>query len=232
MAQAFPPRYKLAIVLILLAVSIAFWNSIALYPIKLFVVLLHEVSHGLAAVLTGGAIQRIEINERIGGACYTTGGWPFVVVSAGYLGSMILGGMLFMLAQRSALARWLAAAIGGMCLLAAVLYVRNLFGFVFGIGFGAAFLACARWLPRDLLELLLQYIGATSCLYALVDVKDDLLTFQHRLTDAAIMADMTHIPAIVWGIAWSLLACAVFAIIVYATYKTHVSPAGPAVSDR
>jgi hypothetical protein len=214
-------RYKLIIVLTLLGVSMIFWNSIVLYPIKLFVVLLHEVSHGFAAVATGGSILRIEINERIGGVCYTAGGWPFVVVSAGYVGSMILGGLVFMLAQRASFSRWLAAVIGTLCVVVTLLYVRNLFGLLFGVGFGLAFLASARYLPPNLLEMFLQYVGAMSCLYALVDVKEDLLTLQPRLTDAAILAGMTHIPAIVWGIIWSVLSLCVFLLVLYATYRRH-----------
>ena len=47
-----------------------FWDTIFIYPIKLFVVALHEFSHGVAAILTGGSIVRIEIDYRIGGLCY------------------------------------------------------------------------------------------------------------------------------------------------------------------
>ena len=47
-----------------------------------------------AAILTGGSIERIEINPRFGGACYTYGGSRFVTLSAGYLGSMFFGAVL------------------------------------------------------------------------------------------------------------------------------------------
>jgi hypothetical protein len=219
------PRFKLVIVLIMLGISLAFWNSIVLYPVKVFVVLLHELSHGLAAVVTGGSIVKIEINERIGGACYTTGGWQFLVVSAGYVGSMILGGILFMLAQRSTMSRWLSVGIGSMCVLVTVLFVRTLFGLVFGIVFGAALFAASRYLPSNFLELVLQYLGGMSCIYSLVDVKEDLLTTRAGLTDAVILAQMTHIPAIVWGIFWSLLSLAVLLAVAYATYRKHAMPA-------
>lgn len=226
MDQHLHPRYKLVIVLLLLGVSVAFWDSIILYPIKLFVVLLHELSHGLTAVLTGGSIIRIEINERIGGVCYTSGGWTFLVVSSGYLGSMFFGGAIFLLAQRSGWSRVLALMIGAVCAVITILFVRNLFGLVFGTVFGLALIASARYIPPNLLDLFLQYIGSMSCLYALVDVKEDLLTLQPRLTDAAILAGMTHVPAIVWGVIWSLLSLGLFVAIAYTSYRRVVRQEG------
>ena len=37
------------------------WDTRIIYPLKIFVVFLHEVSHGIAAVVGGGSIARIEI---------------------------------------------------------------------------------------------------------------------------------------------------------------------------
>ena len=69
-----------------------FWDTSFVYPLKLFVVLLHEISHGLAAVLTGGEIQAVEITPQQGGVCRCPGGNVFFTLSAGYLGSLLWGG--------------------------------------------------------------------------------------------------------------------------------------------
>jgi hypothetical protein len=45
------------------------WDTWLVTPLKLFVVMLHEVSHGLAAVATGGSIDRIVLTPDLGGAC-------------------------------------------------------------------------------------------------------------------------------------------------------------------
>lgn len=71
---------------------IYFWDSYIVYPVKLFVVLLHEISHGVAAIATGGSIVGMEISANLGGVCHILGENPFVVMSAGYLGSMCWGG--------------------------------------------------------------------------------------------------------------------------------------------
>ena len=61
----------------------ALWDTVVIYPIKVFVVLLHEVSHALAAMATGGSVERILLNANQGGAAYTVGGNPFITLSAG-----------------------------------------------------------------------------------------------------------------------------------------------------
>ena len=83
------------------AIAIIFWHSYLIYPIKVFVVILHEFSHGLAAVLTGGSIVKIEISQQVGGVCYTRGGVRFIVASAGYLGSIFWGGLILIIAART-----------------------------------------------------------------------------------------------------------------------------------
>ena len=76
-----------------------FWSTPIVYPVKIFVVLLHEISHAAMAVATGGTIQRIELSSLEGGACYCPGGNAFLTASAGYLGSSAWGGLMFTAAR-------------------------------------------------------------------------------------------------------------------------------------
>ena len=66
-------RY-IALLLIFIAIGLL-WNTIVVYPLKIFVVFMHEVSHGLAAVVTGGEIVEIQINPQQGGHALTRGGF-------------------------------------------------------------------------------------------------------------------------------------------------------------
>ena len=77
------------------------WDTALIYPLKIFVVFLHEVSHAMAAVATGGSVERILLDPHQGGAAYTVGGNGFLTLSAGYLGSL-LWGVLFILAWHGA----------------------------------------------------------------------------------------------------------------------------------
>lgn len=224
-------RLQFSLVIVLVIASVFFWDTIVLYPVKIFVVLMHEISHGLAAVATGGSIQAIEIDERIGGVCHTLGGWGFAIASAGYLGSMALGSGIFLAALRHRVARPLGVFIGAAVLIVTVLYVRNFFGIAFGVLFGAGMIAAVKYLPANGLQMTLQYLGAVSCLYALIDIKEDLLTLEHRTTDAALLASMTGIPALVWGILWSVLALVVFIVVLRSATRTMFSSSHPTTTQ-
>ena len=58
-------------------------------------------------------------------------------------------------------------------------------------------------------ELLLAAIGATSCLYAVWDVAADVLLRHSSQSDAAALARLTGLPAIVWSVVWAAFSVAV-----------------------
>jgi len=51
-------RLNGGIILIFVAVTLL-WNTPVVYPLKIFVVFMHEISHGIAAMATGGQIEEI-----------------------------------------------------------------------------------------------------------------------------------------------------------------------------
>jgi hypothetical protein len=189
------------------------WWSPVLYPLKLFVVLLHEVSHGVMAVATGGQIQRIVVTPDQGGVCYCAGGNAFLTLSAGYLGSLGWGALILGLARaRRPGPMTVTTLIGVAVLVLTVLYVRNPFGILFGALFGGAMIAL-RGAGRLVHVSVLVAIGLTSCLYALLDIKSDILDRPHLQSDARMLAEMTGIPTVAWGVLWIGLGLAVSAVL-------------------
>ncbi len=180
-----------AMLVVIVGVVFALWSTPVVYPLKMLVVFFHELSHGLAAKLTGGDIVRIELDHRQGGLCVTRGGWRFVITSAGYLGSMLWGGVILVAAARTRYDRHIMGALGAILLLAALLWVRPLISFasVFVVLTGLAMLAASRWLGEKGNDLLLRLIGLTSCLYAIVDIKSDALDRDIPGSDAWVIAD-------------------------------------------
>lgn len=185
------------------------WDTPAVLPLKLFVVFLHEISHGIAAVATGGRIDRIAIAADQSGVCYCGGGSPFVTLSAGYLGSLAWGLALVWLARFDRLAHWATAAIGVVMGLVTLLYVRTLFGLVFGLGGAAALLGAARRLPVPWNARLLYGLGLTSALYAILDIKSDVIDRPELDSDARMLAELTGVPTVVWGGLWIGIALGV-----------------------
>lgn len=188
------------------------WDTAIIYPLKIFVVLLHEVSHAAAAVATGGSVERILLDAHQGGATYTRGGNAFLTLSAGYLGSLLWGALFIILAfSRWLKPRWIMSAVGASVLLLTLFLVRGIFGFGFGILFSVALLAGSKYLSQGVNRGLLLGLGLTSTLYAILDIKSDILDRPHLRSDAAMLAEMTGIPTAFWGFLWIGIALLVSA---------------------
>ncbi len=192
----------------LAAVWLLWWSPV-IYPLKLFVVLLHEASHGAMAVATGGEVLRIVVTPDQGGVCHCPGGNAFLTLSAGYLGSLGWGALILMLARAKRPGpRNVTTFIGAAVLVLTALYVRNGFGILFGALFGAVLIAL-RSTGRTVHVMALTALGLTSCLYALLDIKSDVLDRPYLESDAHMLADMTGVPTVLWGALWIGLGTAV-----------------------
>ena len=186
------------------------WESPVVYPLKIFVVLLHEVSHGAVLVATGGTIERITLDPYQGGATYGRGGSAILTLSAGYLGSLLWGALLVAVSRsRKIRSTWAVGVVGAAVTALTLLYVRNLFGMGFGILFGMGLVVAARSLSADWNRHLLLVLGLTSCLYAILDIKSDILDRPHLESDAAMLAQITGVPTVVWGVLWIVVAVGV-----------------------
>jgi hypothetical protein len=184
------------------------WNTWAVYPLKILVVFFHELSHGLMAVITGGSIKEIRVVAAQGGVCVTAGGNRFLTLSAGYLGSLTLGGIILVLATRTRQDQLIATVIGGLIIIISLLFVRPIisFGILFGLLSGMAMIAAGKYLSEESNEFILKVIGLTSCLYAILDIKSDVLDRPYLLSDARMLAELTYLPTIFWGLLWITIA--------------------------
>lgn len=169
------------------------------------------MSHGLAAVLTGGAIESIRLTADEGGLCITRGGSRFLTLSAGYLGSLFFGSLLVLVAARSRRDRGVVAALGLALLAVTLLFVRTVFGFVYGLAAGVVLLLVARTLPESVSDAILKVLGSVSCLYAVWDIASDVLLRDVPGSDASALSLLTGIPAVLWGLLWIAVAVLVTA---------------------
>lgn len=186
------------------------WETPLVYPLKVFVVFLHEISHGIVALATGGAIHRITLSPLLGGACHCPGGNAFLTLSAGYLGSLVWGGVILEAGRRAGRrADRVVHLVGGGTVVITLLFVRGAFGLAFGILFGAALMLAARSMSNEANRTLLNALGLTSCLYAVLDIKADILDRPLLASDAAMLGDLTGVPTLVWGVLWITIAVVV-----------------------
>ncbi len=212
--------------LILAALFVAvwiLWETPVVYPIKIFVVCLHELGHALAALLTGGQVVSIQIFPEEGGLTLTRGGWPFVIVSAGYLGSMLLGGVLLYLSSRRQWARHLMLALAALIALSTVLFFRNFFAVLYGLLAAAAMFFSAYRLSLDVNFYIIRFIAVASCLYALLDIRSDLFAAspggQGIVNDAVALSQLTGLPAVIWAVLWMAAALIVLVLVLKASIR-------------
>ncbi|MDE0088030.1 MAG: M50 family metallopeptidase [Candidatus Poribacteria bacterium] len=199
--------FKRYITFLLIFIAIVLlWNTVVIYPLKIFVVFMHEVSHGLAAIATGGSIVEIEINRHQGGHALTRGGSRFWTLSAGYLGSLLWGGVILLLAARTRFGKVVSVLIGIGMVAITIGFGSDMFTYLFGIGFGVVLILLGLYLPESVNDWILRIIGVTSCLYAILDIKSDVLDRSNLRSDARMLEEVTSLPTLFWGILWIVIA--------------------------
>ncbi|MGA9521423.1 MAG: M50 family metallopeptidase [Myxococcaceae bacterium] len=194
-----------------LAVGLIFWDSPALWPLKLLVVMMHESGHALGTLLVGGSVDHVVLNANESGACLSrvpNGLLAQVVVySSGYVGSAVAGAALLLATFRFRLRRAVLVLTCVWLAVMGVVYAGNLFTLLFCLGTAALLAVCARLLSEGAVEVMNLFTAAFSALYVVFDLRDDL--WDHRVravSDAALLADLTWVPAVVWAVLWSLFS--------------------------
>jgi hypothetical protein len=164
--------------------------------------------HGLAAILTGGSFQRFAVLHDRTGIAWYRGGIRWIVTSAGYMGCAGVGGLLLLAAasdlQAGDVLFWM-----GLGLLLTLLFVRNLFGMLSGLGLAGALLYLGTHLSTAWAETLLLFLAVQVMLNAVQSLFDLVQISRMRLdlpTDAQIMREMTGIPAFIWAALWTLIS--------------------------
>jgi peptidase M50B-like protein len=203
-----------------LALSLTPWTALALYPFKLFTTWVHECGHAVATVLVGGRVQAITIAPDTSGL--TLGLVPSsvlargLVASAGYLGAALVGCLLMAAARAPRRAHTLLLAAGGCLLLSAVFWMRNLFGFVVVLAWGAALVALGRRGAGDGARFVLGLLAVQVALNAVYDIRV-LFLVRGGPSDAETMARLFLLPAWVWAVAWMALSFAMLGATLWLT---------------
>lgn len=180
---------------VLAALLIFFWDSTLLKPFKLFVVFLHETSHALAAILTGGRLHSISIAWDESGATYTSSGQGvFVVIAlAGYIGSIVWGQLML---RASLTGRWVRtiSVLVGLTIIFFGFFPDGdspegggLLKYLISGSWGLLLTVSAFLYPR-FNHVLLFFLGGLTALYSLYDLNDFIYGDVMR-TDAGILAN-------------------------------------------
>ena len=143
-------------------------GRLLLYPVTMLVAFLHEFGHALGAIVTGGTVEHLQVSMDGSGYTVTKGGDPAVILMGGYLGSAVLGNLLFYFgARKPDLSHHTLLILSGLMLLAGLLWFRSVQGtvllWVFALGLGYIALR-TKW-SGDVL----MFFGLTTVLYIIRD---------------------------------------------------------------
>jgi hypothetical protein len=213
--------------LALMAVVVYLWASPVLQPVKLMVVLFHEMSHGLMAIVTGGKVLSILITADEGGACETEGGSAAVIVSAGYLGSMFLGGLILCLSRHRSSVPVVYGMLTLILVSAVATVLRDPYSRTFASALAAAFIFLGFLLPSLLGAVLLRVLGTFCCVYSLADIYSDVLAGGGEdavRNDALAFSELTGVSVEAVGTAWMAMALVYFLLVLKSSLKQLPSP--------
>lgn len=105
------------------------------YPLVLISTLVHELGHGIAAVIAGGHFDLFKMHADGSGVTHwhgNVGSFARGFISAGGLvGPALIAAVAFVVARRARLARICLAVAAGALVLAAAIFVRGSFGLTF-----------------------------------------------------------------------------------------------------
>jgi len=198
-------NYRELIYLIILTVIVYFLrDSQLIFPLWRLGTIFHELGHGLGAILTGGSIREIHIAFDGSGLCKSSGGWRFVVIPAGYLGNMFIGGLLMCWAAHSDQDRKIMRYLGSLLIIISLIYVRPVFGFgfLFCVLTSLLMLALASFAPKNINDFMIKLIGLNSSLQAVFHLPNS----SKPESDASKFAELLGGTPYFWAVVWWLIA--------------------------
>ena len=170
---------------------------------------LHEMGHALAAVLTGGSVESIQVHADGSGVTLARYAYPTVVASAGYVGASFFGAILIACSRDAKSSSYALLGVAVILLVEDTFWLRgDVVGMVTGFAYLAGFTALGFTLRGWAAIIVAQFIGIQQCLSSLQSVfaivNPRILAFTDN--DAKIIQNITGIPAILWSLTWCVIS--------------------------
>ncbi len=191
-----------------------------LYPFTLLATYVHEMGHGLTAMVVGAKFTSLVLHPDGSGVASWIGSpgrlGRGLVAAGGLVGPSLVGATVLAMSRWPRLARpllLLGAAVMGA---SALLYAGNLFAWIFILGMALLLTLAARMLPGNGAAFALQLIGVLLCMAVFRDVdymfsEGGLVGGQPARSDSAAIAEALFLPYWFWG---GLVAATSFAVLI------------------
>ena len=211
------------------AVTLVLWflpfGEVITYPIRIFVTLVHESGHALAALGTLGRVNRVLLDWNGSGLTETVGGAGLLISSAGYLSTTVYGAGLLLLLRQVRFLRATTIGTGAILIFMTVFFGGNLLAWLAGLSFGVGCIVLALKARVRVAHFLMSFLAVQCLLNAFYDLRTLLYLSAYessRPTDAQNMAAATggFLPATVWAVLWSLISLAILGGTMALYYKS------------
>ncbi|MBR9727087.1 M50 family metallopeptidase [Shewanella intestini] len=169
-------------------------------PFKWFESFFHEISHGIATILTGGFVSSIQLFPNGAGLCTSHGGVAIIISFSGYLGAALWGYLIFLLATWQQGIKFTLSLLAATVLGALVFWARDLLTIVILLFLAVLFLLPLKVKKSRFLNSLLRTLGIMIMLNAMASPM--VLFGLNGQGDAAMLASLTWIPAWIWVCIW------------------------------
>ncbi len=192
---------------------------------RLLVTICHEAGHAITALACGRSLRGIRLHSDTSGLTVSrgrpTGPGMAATLFAGYPAASVagLGAAWLVGAGHAPGLLWLTVVLLALMLLA----IRNLYGALVVLGSGAAVAFASWYLPAATLVWPAAAIAWLLLLAAPRPVVE-LLVRPRPGSDAAQLASITHVPKLLWLLAW--LGLTVGALLLGAAWLLPVAPGG------
>ena len=240
-----------------LLASLLLWNlpfgGVLLYPFKILATWLHELSHGLAMMISGTGFDRVVIYRDTSGLAYAEAAAGPVaaafIAAAGYMGTPLWGALLLDVTPSARSARIAMLVTGALLALSSVTVVAAPGGDTFGqwaIGaIAGAFAVAALALPGRWRVAVAHFVAAQACVNALLDIRVLLRPLQvvngleAGASDAHTMAAATFGTTALWAVwFWAVVWLAWSLVVLYIALRfsgsqalARVAPFAPATAS-
>jgi hypothetical protein len=189
-----------------------FWNTVLVRPFRVLVVLLHEIFHALAAVLTGGGVHAVEVISHRTGLTSLYGGLPGVVYSAGYIGTAFVGSLLLASSHHYPVKRSLYLGTGTLILANTLIFVRTPFGWAYGIVAGL-FLITLFFKEFWFSAYVTEFIGLLCIFDVFYDITGFFISYSRN--DAAILGSLSGLSYYLILSIWTLVSLVLVSTAIY-----------------
>ncbi|KAG6001165.1 hypothetical protein E4U21_004664 [Claviceps maximensis] len=192
------------------------WNvpylRMILWPFKMLVIAFHEFGHAIAAVLTGGKVESINLDPNEGGVTRMRGGISAITLPAGYLGSSIIGALLTFCGF-NIVASKVASFVLAVCFLLTLWWgKRDWLTILTVLSAVGLLVGCWFIVHAEALRFVVLFIGVMCSLYSVWDICDDLILRKVNSSDASVFAKRYGGSSQCWGVIWSIISVTVMAV--------------------